>query len=250
MCERFNVVCESFSFRSCSSTCVSFRVTSFGRASGAVRHHRQPSRVRQTPRPASVSADTPGKPRAHPPSKPKNSFLRHLELSRGQGPLPLQGGQGLELPHKDLVARLRRLLAGPRDRGAGRRNTGGSAGKADLPTSHPGTNEPSLTRSPLGRSIGEQAARVVPIYLPPTREHMARYSHDLAWAAQSESRPECSPPGNKPAIILLAGPPPEAPTGGALPELSSVEESTGGEGGQRAPRRKRINNTRAEVSIL
>ena len=159
MCERFNVVCESFSFRSCSSTCVSFRVTSFGRASGAVRHHRQPSRVRQTPRPASVSADTPGKPRAHPPSKPKNSFLRHLELSRGQGPLPLQGGQGLELPHKDLVARLRRLLAGPRDRGAGRRNRRRQRRQGRSTYLPPGSTWPvthTTSLGPLNRRVGRR----------------------------------------------------------------------------------------------
>ena len=77
-----------------------------------------------------------------------------------------------------------------------------------------------LTRSRLGRSIGEQAARVFPIYLAPpgnqwvvphtislgplnrrtshtrfphlpssTRELRCRGSHDLAWAAQSENKP-------------------------------------------------------------
>ena len=102
------------------------------------------------------------------------------------------------------------------------------------------------TRFRLGRSIGKQAARVFPIYLPPTREHMGRYSHDLAWAAQSESRPECSPPGNKQAIILLAGTPPKARTGGALPELSSVEESTGGGRGASVHRGENVLTIRAQ----
>ena len=75
------------------------------------------------------------------------------------------------------------------------------------------------------RSIGEQAARVFPIYLAPpgkkwavphttslgplsrrtshtrvphlpssTREPMGRYSHDLAWAAQSENKPHAFSP--------------------------------------------------------